>query len=633
LRHDFRFALFPLCLAAVAWSSVRSCRGEDSSFERVASYRALGGLVASTVGPGPTPGSQRVYASYLYMNNTLDIVAIDPNTGAAEVFHNPVPGEFGARNVAVGPDGDIYFGTLPNAHFLRLDPRAHRLVDLGRPSLNEQYIWDITFGADGKLYGVTYPGCRLVRYDPATGKLADLGRMDPTEQYGRWIVADRQGYLYMGIGTAKANVAVYDTRTGSMSEVLPKDAQIVATARPFLGANGKVYATVGSRLYELIGFTAREVPPNDRVSAVKRNVLRDGRIVTLGANGIMTLRDPKTHQEKKLKIAYKGEGLELFRISFGPDGALYGSSILPIHFVKFDLVHHDVDEIGMLGGGEVYSFLAHGKKLLMGTYSGMAPLMIYDPSQPFHPDAVGNPELVNFPGSDEEWRPQAMLAGKDGKVYVGATAGYGKLQGPLVEWDAPAGPVLAYDDPVRNQSIVSLTSWNGDIAGGTTIEGGGGSHPTETDARVLIWSLERKRTIWDVIPVPGATTITDLITAKSGLIYGIAINHGEITRGDAISHGQLTLFTLDPIHRKILATNALPFRAVVYNSVEATADGAILGLAEEGIFRIDGLTHRGELIARSPVPISGGFAMRGRSIYFVSGSDVYRCDSVSGKTR
>lgn len=588
--------------------------------------------MASAVAQGPTPQSQRLYASYLYADSTLDIISIDPDTGAAEVFHNPVPGEFGARNIAVGPDGNLYFGTLPHAHFLRLDPRAGRLVDLGRPSQNAEYIWDVAFATDGKLYGVTYPGCRLVRYDPTTGKLADLGRMDPAEQYGRWIVADRQGYLYMGIGTAKANIAVYNTHTGAMREVLPKDAQIVDTAQPFLGVNGKVYATVGSRLFVLDGFTIREVAPGDRVAPAHRDVLRDGRVVTLGEDGMLTVRDLKTGQEKNLKITYQGEDLQIFRIGFGPDGQLYGSSILPIHFIRIDLAHRAVDEIGMLGGGEIYSFLAHGNRLLMGAYAALDPLMMYNPSAPFQPNAAGNPELIDFPGADGHWRPQAMIEGQDGTVYVGATAGYGKLQGPLVAWEAPAGTVRAYGNLVHNQSVVSLASWGGNIVGGTTIEGGGGSHPTESDAHVFIWNTAQGRKIWDGIPVPGATSITDLIAAKSGLIYGIAISHGEITRGEAISHGQLTLFALDPIGHKIISTQALPFASVVYNSVALAADGTIFGLAQEGIFRLNERTHRGELIARSPAPINGGIALRGDSLYFISGSDVYRYDGLNGHT-
>ena len=586
-------------------------------FQLIASFQGLGGMVASTAAPAPTPGSERIYASYLYDDSTLDVVAIDPDTGAAEVFHNPVRGEFGARNIAVGPDGDVYLGTLPHAHFLHLDRKAHRLVDLGQPSKDEEYIWDVAFGADRKLYGVTYPGCRLVRYDPATGKLSDLGKMDPTEKYGRWIVGGHDGYLYIGIGTAKANVAVYDTHTGEMREVLPKDAQIVGTAQTYLAVDRKVYATVGDRLFSLSGFTAREIPATEKVQAVNPDILKDGRVVNLEPGGRMTVLDPKTHRETRLKIAYDGEKLQLFRIGFGPDNVLYGSSILPIHFVKVDLTSRSIENVGHLGEGEVYSFLAHRKRLLMGTYAGMAPLMSYDPAEKMKPAKDGNPALVDFAGSDWHWRPQAMIEGDDGVVYVGGTAGYGQLEGPLVAWDVPAG-AHGYGDLVHNQSVISLASWNGNIVGGTTTLGGGGSHPTEENARVFLWNEAGKKLRWSLAPVPAANSITDLITSKSGLIYGIAVGKE-----------QNTLFTIDPQHQKVIARQTLPFHSVVYNGVASVNDGSVWGLAEEGVFRIDDRRHQATLVAHSPEPITGGFALRGDSIYFVSGSDVYRFSGVT----
>lgn len=608
-----RFAGITCVLMAATFAQAQRA-ASNSVFEPVASYEALGGLMATAAAPGPTAGSERIYASYLYADNTLDVIAIDPANGAVEVFHNPVPGEYGARNIAVGPDGDVYFGTLPHAHFLHLDRKVHRLVDLGRPSANEEYIWDVAFGSDGKLYGVTYPGCRLVRYDPASGALADLGRMDPTEKYGRWIVGGRDGFLYIGVGTAKANLAVYDTHTGAMREVLPPDAQIVGTAKPYLGVDGKVYATAGDREFALTGFNVRELAKGSAPEAASADVLSDGRIVELSeSGGLMTIRDPRTNHPVSLKVDYAGEKLQLFRIAFGPDKVLYGSAILPAHFVRIDIAKHAVTGIGELGGGELYSLLAHNGRVLMGAYAGLAPLMSYDPVKPFRPSATGNPSFTDFTGADEHWRPQAMIAGSDGTVYIGGTAGYGQLEGPLVAWDGVAAKATVYSDLIHNQSVISLALWRDKIVGGTTIEGGGGSHPTETDARVFLWDPVTHAKLWDVVPVAGASMITDLIAAPSGLVYGIAINHG--------TH---TLFALDPQRRTIVAMSTLPFRSVVYNGVVTTKSGAMLGLAEEGIFRIDDAAHRARLIAPSPVPITGGIALESDSLYFVSNSEVYR---------
>src|SRR5262249_48074257 len=162
----------------------------------------------------------------------------------------------------------------------------------------------------------------------------------------------------------------------------------------------------------------------------------------------------------------------------GPDGRLYASSVLPIHFLRLQSSRSGLLELGDLGGGEVYSFLAHRDWMLMAAYSGRAPLMAFDPRKPFQQASSNkNPLLVNYAAQDSGWRPQAMIEGPDGRVYIGAVAGYGLLGGPLTIWDVEAKSVISYPQLVTDQSVVSLAAANGLITGGTTVGGGGGSHP------------------------------------------------------------------------------------------------------------------------------------------------------------
>ena len=614
MKHFKFLAFFLLTTAAYAQSA--------GKFELLADYHDLGGLVATTVAPGPQPGTERFYASYLYDEDTLDVIAIDPETGVAQVFHNPAPGEFGARNIAIGPDGNVYLGTLAHAHFLKVDRKLGKLIDLGRPSATEEYIWDVAFGSDKKLYGATYPGCKLVSYDPVTGHLKDLGRLDPTEQYGRWIAGDSDGFIYVGIGTSKANVAAYEIKTGKHSEILPPDAQAVGIAKVYRGQDGKIYAAVGKRLFQLDKWTAKELPQGQTAPAAVHNILRDGRTVALSESAsTIVVTNPKTNTKVEHKISYDGNNMRLFRVGFGPDGTLYGSAMLPIHFVKIDLNRHQVDRLGELGGGEVYSFLNYDKRLLMGTYSGLSPLMSYDPSLPLHPAAgSGNPRFVGFQGSDSGWRPQAMIRGSNGIVYVGAVAGYGQLEGPLVEWDTKSDSVRLNGDIVHDQSIISLTAWHNFIIGGTTVNGGGGSHPTQNEAKLFVWNTTNRKLEFDTVPVSGAKNITDLIAAPNDKIYGIADD---------------TMFVFDAKSRQITKTQKLPFSATIYNSIALGKekiyncigigkDGNLWGLAADGIFTIDLKTDMPALVARSPKKITGGFDIRDGAIYFLSASEVYR---------
>jgi streptogramin lyase len=599
-----------LTLVTGVVAAVAALAQESNSFELLGKYRGLGALVASTVAPGQTAGSERVYLSYLYIDNTIDVVAIDPSTGDYQVFPNPAPTESGARCMAAGPDGNVYLGTLPNAHLLKLDTKSGKLIDLGRPATTEQYIWDVNFGPDGKLYGATYPQSKLVRYDPKTGKSEDLGRMDPAEQYAHYVAGSDDGFIYVGIGTSKANIAAYQISTGEHREILPAEFQIVGQATVYRGQDGKVYGVIGGQQFRMHGFEATRVDSKEASPALPHNRLRDGRAVEI-RDRLLRLQDARTGAVTERMFAYAGNSLPLFRIGFGPDGELYGSAVLPIRFVRLDRAAHTLAEFGEIGGGEVYSFLAHDKHLLMAAYAGNAPLMSFDPSKPFNKGAdARNPALVNFTGSDSGWRPQAMVEGQGSLVYLGAVAGYGKLGGPLTVWNPATNDVMQYHHLIPDQSVVSLAMWKDKVIGGTTIGGGGGSHPTQTEAKLFIWNPVSREKEFEVVPVPDAKSIDDLITSPDGVVYGIA--------------GGATLFVFDPASRTVKDRKPLPFSGTVYNSVAMGPDGRIWGLTRGGIFAVDRRTNEVKLVAKAPERITAGFALRDGYIYFVSGPAVYR---------
>ena len=580
-------------------------------FDHIADYHGIGGANATAIGPGPVPGSQRLYVSYTYTQNTFDVLSIDPESGNVRVYPNPVPGEWAGYGLVAGPDGSIYLGTAPKAHFVKLNPANGTFVDLGRPAPTEEWIFDATFGSDGRLYGVTYPSAKLVRYTPQTGALEDLGRLDPTEQYARYIVGSHDGFLYVGIGSSKANVAVYQIATMERREILPADAQKPEIAHVYLGQDGNTYAGVGARVFRCDHWTATEVTgprPPERTLA-----FHDGRIPSLtSARGHLNLAlsHPGAKDEIDHDVRYEGRTVGLFRIAFGPDNALYGSSVLPIHLLQFDLAHHSASEIGDLGAGEVYSFLDHGGRLLMGAYAAQAPLMFYKPGAPFHPGVPGsggNPVLYSPKGIATAWRPMAMVEGPDHFVYIGSVATYGQLESPLLKFD-PESNVSALYPVVHDQSIASLTVWHNLIIGGTSIRGGPGSHSTQTSACIFGWDPAAGKKQFEFVPVPGKTVIADLIVAPNDHIFGFADD---------------VLFEFDPKKETVINRQPVPFSPPIYESVALDRSGKIWGLTREGIFSIDTTNAKSQLIARSPAEITGGFAMRDGKIYFIAGPSLY----------
>lgn len=596
-------------LAAVVVAAGNPAPG---SFELVATYRGRGGQFASAVAPGPTPGSERLYATYLYWGDTFEVVSLDPATGDARVLPSPVKGEYGARSVAVGADGNLYLGTLPGAHLVKLDTRTQTLVDLGRPSPTEQYVWDLAFGPDGKLYGGTQPSAKLVRYDPATGKLEDLGRMDDEGEYAHYVAASRDGFVYAGIGTKRMGVVAYEIATGKRRQLLPEALRTTGQAAVYQGADGGVYASAGARTFRLEGGAAK---PLDGAAPARlaKNRTRDGRPVTLD-RGVVTVGAVAGGKPAPRPFAYAGREVPILTLGLGPDGRIYGSTILPARLLRVDEGRGTFDELGELGGGQVYRFLAHGGRALMAAYGCEAPLLSFDPGAPAQPAGPArNPALVHYAGEDLGWRPLALVAGADGAAWVGAQAGYGKLAGALCRWDVATGAVEEHLGVVPDQGITALAAWRSLVVGGTTTIGGGGSKPTQSAARVFLWDPAKKAVTFSVAPVAGAAAVENLVVAPGGLVYGVAGHK---------------LFVVDLEKRAVVLVRELPFPGgTVYGSLSLGPDGRLWGLAghpRAGVFAIDPATNEVELVGRPPQPITGGGVIRGDGLWFVSGASVYR---------
>ena len=171
---------------------------------------------------------------------------------------------------------------------------------------------------------------------------------------------------------------------------------------------------------------------------------------------------------------------------------------------------------------------------------------------------------------------------------------------------------------IKDQSISSLAIWNGLIVAGTTIDGGGGSHPTQNDAHLFIWDPITHKVLFDTVPLPGVQTLNDLVLSPDGFVYGI---------------GGVHFFIFNPNTRTVTSRGVLPVQSTIYNSAAVGSDGRIWGLAPEGIFAIDPIRLRADLIAKPPFPITAGFALRGDLVYLASGPQLFRYRLPSGKAQ
>lgn len=601
----FRFLLLFVFLVATG-----AAGQNPGQFTHISDYTHIGLILNSIVGPGPIPGTERLYAS-LVGATRFHLLAIDPVTGRVTVFDSPLVGETGAWGMILGPDGNVYLGTAPNAHLMKFDVAQGHIVDLGRPSSSAQWVWSLTVGSDNRIYGGTYPDCKLIRLDPTDETIADLGIVDAAQQYVRYVSASPDGIIYMGIGDAPGDIASYNIASGILHHLLSPSFQNSGFAYVYQSTDGAAYGILSPYAFRLSSSDATLIPWEAQGIPDSSTTLKDGTVLALEERNntlVLEKRSPNGNSSV-LPIAYSGDPTPLFRIGLGADGLLYGSAAQPSDLVQVDPATGAQTSIGSLGAGEAYSILPYGHTLVLGTYSDPpSALVSYDPRQPFDiSPGSSNPTFVPIPNNNDSWRPYAMVSASEGTIYVGMMAGYGDTTGPLLVWNPISGDVAQYN-AVPNQSIVSLTMADDFLVGGTSTEAGLGALSTATAAEVFVWDPVASQVARAIVPVPHVSTITDLVTEADGLVLGIA--------GD-------TIVELDPRSGTIARSRPLSNITPIYNSAGVDKAGRVWGLATSGIFLVDAGTLRASIVATPPVSITGGFGLSNDRIYFIAGPSLY----------
>ncbi len=576
-----------------------------------------GSILCAFVGPDDTGQNNMLYFNYCQTGAPFFVVQIDARTGKARQFNSPQgPYPWGG---IVGPDGKVYFGTCggdTDGAILRLDPKnSDRGIELiGRPSQTETYIWMFANGRDGKVYGCTYGNAKLVSYDTRSGKLTDHGRMDDTQMYSRSVATGKDGRIYVGIGFAKANIVCYDPNTGGHHSVIPVEHQIQNIGDVWEGADGHAYGRIKDRFYRLYDGRADSIPAEQAVAAAPKR-LADGRILTTyDYSGSYTLQEPNANATKTYHYSYKGAGAPVFHVAVGPEDNIYGSSAMPCEMFIYEpqtgRLTNPGNPCGV--GGEVYSFLPLDKKMFACAYPGSV-LAVYDPHRPWNFGTLpeNNPMQIGQVG-DGHLRPRAMILGPENLLYIGSYPPYGQLGGAM----AAVSPttyktVQNHRHLIRNQSIVAL-AWDkpdGLIYGGSSITGGGGTTPSEKEAKFFAWIPSEKKLSYERMVVPGDTEIVALAVAANK-VFGI-------------SRPSNTLFVYEP-KTGTIRTTKVPHGHVHEVSLGLHSDGLLYGLTDTAIFSVDPKTEAIGLVTRLPVTASCGWAITRTGIYFGSGVHLWR---------
>jgi hypothetical protein len=437
--------------------------------------------------------------------------------------------------------------------------------------------------------------------------------MDP-DQFYCYPTAGEDGLIYCAIQFEKMDIVVFDPEKKTRTSLIPPESRKPGRVTLVKGKDGRIYSKLatsdqwflieeGKRLVEV---SASEVPSTLRT-------LPDGRVFRSVDNNLLRIENPVTKEGVEIPLHYEAAGAFIFVVATGPDGRIYGSSMLPLRLFVYDPQGQSLTNLGKasIATGEVYSMGSLNGKLYLCSYTD-ARLSVYDPSKPlrFGEGEEANPRDLG-PMGEALYRPRAMIAGPHGRVYIGGYPDYGLLGGAIGVYDPMKNEKRVYRHIIQNQSIASLAYIEklDLVAGGSSIRGGTGTRAIEKEAKLMLWDPSEEKKVFEIVPVPEAKTILSLAVTVEGLLYGITDNE--------------RVFVFEPAKKEVKRIFDLGFKGPRETSLQLGPDLRLYGLAGEAIFFIDPRNDQVSLVTKPPVPIHSGMAMLGRKIYFGSRANLY----------
>ena len=515
--------------------------------------------------------------------------------------------------------GILYISSAWDAHLHRFDP-AHPergVEDLGKIDPDEAiFPTGITEAADGMIFLGTCNGARLVRFNPATGAFTRFGRMDATDNY-LYPLAGDEGSLAALVKVVRPHLVVIDPQTGEHREVGPAITD-TTDKRQFLeffkGTDGRLYLDTHAGKFRVEGmnlnpvetvpgempgihsaYTHRYQAPLVMPGGWTAEFLDDNDV---GAGAPRTIRLTNTDPgvpPRTLTLDWTGGGANLHVMEPGPGGKIYGSGYMPNHLfvaapdgsMMADLGKHS------MAMGEAYSLATIDGKVYLASYPE-ARLSVYDPARPLHfgtgpgdnPRDLGRLDAIGY-------RPNALLAAPDGRLWMGSGPDYGLVGGTLAWFDPRTGDKRSHRAIVPETSPAALL-WlpeSQQILVGLSIEAGTGAKVQRLAGAFALWDPQADELVWSGdLGLENLADVCALAPAGGGLVYAL-IGRGDhiLSQGAPAIRPRLVL--VDPARRKAVASAWLPedYGPLSWHGLHALRPGPggnVYGATAHCVFRI-----------------------------------------------
>jgi streptogramin lyase len=554
-------------------------------------------------------------AAFITMGQSADnlfVLSVNPETGALRQHISKVPQSNFPTATFLSRTGKLYVGGAYAGHLLCYDPAKDTFEDLGAISPGKaSFPCGIDEDAGGRIWIGSYGTADLTAYDPRTGQFTRCGRMDDVDMYNYPLV-NSDGTICNRIMMTRPHLVVYDPKTDEKRAVGPVTEKGKDSFETVRGGDGAVYIRSSLGNFRVQGFEAvpvKEIPVRTEAAPrytysfadADRQLYRQLRVKS------------SVGGERVFDLNYNAAGTEIFVVHRGPDGSIYGSSMLPLHLFRYVPATGELADLGKCSsaGGEAYSMANHEGKLYIASYPG-AQISIYDPAKPYRygTDPADNPyDLGRI--DDISYRPRSALAGPLGRVWFASIPDYGMWGGPLSWYDPAAGKKGVYHRTAGDASCYTL-AWlekQQCIAVGTTIHAGTGAQPKVKQAALFLWNCRAEKKTWEGTADRPADSFNALLAGPDGLLYGTLT--GE--RNPEI-------FVFDPEKKVFVSRKPLTPGSPLDNGLQLGPDGYIYGFTSSCLYRFKpSAAPVPEEIVREEDGFSIAGPIVGKDIYFARG--------------
>lgn len=531
--------------------------------------------------PGVTGAGQPcIYAVMGQQAAGLFVLQIDIDSGQCRQFTCELADANYPTATYMSRSNRLYIGSSYAGHLLCFDPQQDALVDLGaiHPEA-ATFPCRMDEGEDGRLWIGSYPSADLTAYDPATHTFQRCGRMDEVDMYNYPLVAS-DGSIANLVRMTQPHVVRYDPQTGQKAVVGPVSIKGESELDLVRGDDGNLYIASSLGDFRIEGSEA--VPVDALPPPRPAPALPDGRRAAFADAGQQRYRtlalSAPDGSTRAFELDYEASGSRLFYVHLGPDGCIYGSSILPLHLFRHDPHSGELVDLGVCSSatGEAYSMANLDGKMYIASYP-QAKLSVYDPAQAyrFGDDADANPRDLGR--MDElSYRPRSTLTGPLGRVWTASIPDYGRWGGPLSSYDPQSDTMSSHQRICGDASCYTLAWLQGQerIAVGTTIDAGSGTQPRADRAELFLWDYHAEEKTWE--QALDYRSVNALLVGPDGRLYGTLAGSSNPA-----------LFVFDPQALAFIHFLDLPDGAPLDLGLQLGPDARIYGFTRSCIYRLD----------------------------------------------